>query len=288
MTLLDRLPFREIVLADFEFVARPGERPDPVCLVAKLLRSGRTVRLWQDQMGPEPPYPVGADTLFVAFYSSAELGCHLALGWPMPARILDLYVEFRDRTNGLRTPVGAGLIGALVYFGLDTIGAAEKEEMRALVMGGGPWSREERERILDYCEGDVDALARLLLAMLPRLDLGRALVRGRYMAAVAAMESAGVPIDVGTLGRLREHWTDIQDRLIADIDAGCGYNVFDGRVFKADRFEKYLVRAGIPWWERTEFGAARPERQRIPADRQVLPPNRASAGIAQHPFRDEA
>jgi DNA polymerase I len=97
----------------------------------------------------------------------------------MPARILDLYVEFRDRTNGLRTPAGAGLIGALVYFGLDTIGAAEKEEMRALVMGGGPWSGEERERILEYCEGDVDALARLLVAMVPRLDLGRALVRGR-------------------------------------------------------------------------------------------------------------
>ena len=39
------LPYREIVLVDFEFVAQPGERPEPVCLVAKLLRSGRTIRL---------------------------------------------------------------------------------------------------------------------------------------------------------------------------------------------------------------------------------------------------
>ena len=56
----------------------------------------------------------------------------------MPARILDLFTEFRDRTNGLTTARGAGLLGALTYFGLDAMGAIEKEEMRALVMRGGP------------------------------------------------------------------------------------------------------------------------------------------------------
>ena len=88
---------------------------------------------------------------------------------------------------------------------------------------------------------------------MPRLDLPRALLRGRYMTAAAAMEHNGVPIDVDMLGQLREHWTGIQDELIADIDVGCGYRVFDGRTFKADRFEEYLIRSGIPW-ERTETG----------------------------------
>jgi hypothetical protein len=32
------------------------------------LRSGRTIRLWQDQFGPEPPYPIDADTLLKAYY----------------------------------------------------------------------------------------------------------------------------------------------------------------------------------------------------------------------------
>jgi hypothetical protein len=63
----------------------------------------------------------------------------------------------------------------------------EKEEMRALILRGGPWSEDERTAIFNYCEGDVDALDRLLPAMLPKLDLPRALVRGRYMAAAAAM-----------------------------------------------------------------------------------------------------
>ena len=75
--------------------------------------------------------------------------------------------------------------------------------MRGLIMAGGPWSADERAAILVYCEEDVIALERLLPAMLPRIvtspqRLGRALLRGRYMAAVARMELNGVPIDVST------------------------------------------------------------------------------------------
>src|SRR5262252_3516365 len=124
----DRLPFREIWAVDFEFIADPGENPDPVCLVARELRSGQTLRLWRDELGPTPPYPTGADSLFVAYYASAELGCHLALGWPIPERILDLFTEFRNATNGLRPPSGSGLIGALIYYGLDAMGADERRK----------------------------------------------------------------------------------------------------------------------------------------------------------------
>jgi len=48
------------------------------------------------------------ETLFVAFMASAELGCFKVLGWPMPARILDLHVEFRWRVNGTKPPLGVG------------------------------------------------------------------------------------------------------------------------------------------------------------------------------------
>ena len=104
--------FREVWAVDFEFMAPPGERPTPVCLVARELKSGKTIRLWRDQFGPVAPYSIDADCLFIAYYASAELGCHLALGWPMPARILDLFTEFRCQTNGLPTVAGRGLIGA--------------------------------------------------------------------------------------------------------------------------------------------------------------------------------
>src|SRR6516225_635716 len=154
----------------------------PVCLVAHELRSGRRFRIWQDQFGPAPPYATGPDVLFVAYYASAELGCYRVLGWPMPERILDLFTEFRCRTNmgskadqARRTPSGAGLLGALAYFGLDVTGGAEKRELQKSI-GTDTWQgRLSREEILAYCERDVMALESLLTVMSPHIDLGRAL-----------------------------------------------------------------------------------------------------------------
>lgn len=142
-----------------------------VCMVAKEARSGRTIRLWREQLSQltEPPFDTGPDSLFVAYYASAEVGCFLALGWDPPERILDLFTEFRAETNGLITPHGNGLLGALAYFGLPTMGGDEKAAMRDLVLTGGPWSSEEQDAILKYCQEDVEALLRLLPAMAGRL-----------------------------------------------------------------------------------------------------------------------
>jgi DNA polymerase I len=244
---MDGFPFTEVWLVDFEFRAPDGERPDPHTLVAREWRSGKLVRLCGKQLRQlsKPPYRTDKDALFVAYYASAELGCHLALGWPMPEYVLDLFVEFRWLTNGLPVPSGNGLLGALTYFGLDGIGAAEKEGMRQLAMRGGPFNAEEREALLDYCQEDVDALGRLLPVILPLVDLPRALLRGRYMAAVARMEWNGVPVDIKTLQNIRLHATGIQQALIKSINRD--YGVFDGTTFKADLWEVWLVDNGIPW-----------------------------------------
>jgi hypothetical protein len=237
--------FQEVVAVDFEFTATPGERPLPVCLVAHELRSGRRFRLLHDQLGSVPPYATGPDVLFIAYFASAELGCYRALGWRMPERILDLYIEFRNLTNGLPKPAGSSLLGALAYFGLDAMDVVEKCEMQKAI-GEGTWpGRFTPKEILDYCEGDVEALTRLLPAMLPGIDLPRALLRGRYMPAVAAMEYAGIPIDTEMLERLRLSWSPIQGELIAAVDHD--YNVYDGRTFKVDRFARWLAEQGISW-----------------------------------------
>jgi hypothetical protein len=223
--MVGRLPFNHIVLIDFEFefgghttleeAGRSGERPRPVCMIAKELPSGRTWRLWRDEFVSQPPFPIGADTVLVAYYASAELGCFKALGWQPPVYVLDLFTEFRSRTNGLSLPNGAGLIGALTFFGIDGISITEKHDLRARILSGGPWSADDRAAILKYCESDVLALERLLPEMLARLDFPRALLRGRFMKAAAAIEWNGTPIDTATLGLLRHDWTEIQDNLIA-------------------------------------------------------------------------
>lgn len=239
--------FKTIWVLDFEFLAPDGSIPAPVCLVAHELRTGQRIRLWRDELlgRTEAPFPVDVGSLAVTFYASAEWGCFLALGWPLPANVLDLFAEFRNLTNGQSLPSGCGLLGALVYYGIDGIGAAEKADMRKLIMGGGPWTAEERAGILEYCESDVVATARLFQAMRPRLDWPRALLRGRYTKAVGRIEHSGVPMDQPQLAQLRERWGELQERLIVSVDRDFG--VFDGTVFKRDRWAGWLARHGIPW-----------------------------------------
>jgi hypothetical protein len=248
--LMFGLPFREVWALDFEFTAEPGALPIPVCMAARELRSGQLLRLWQDELPTHPPFRVDDQALFVAYYASAEVGCFLSLGWLEPARLLDLFAEFRNETNGLTLAEGSSLLGALAYHHIPSITSDQKHEDRELVMRGGPWSGSERRRILDYCQTDVDALGPLLERMLPHIrareaGLGQALLRGRYMAAAARIERTGVPVDTGLLGRLHASWDSIKLDLIRAIDKDFG--VYDGTVFKAGLFGAYLAAREISW-----------------------------------------
>jgi DNA polymerase I len=247
VAMLLNLPFSTIWAVDFEFSAPKGERPTPVCMVARELRSGREIRMRAPELMARAtaPYPVDDESLVVAYYASAEMGNHLALGWPLPTRILDLFTEFRSLTNGAPIPAGNGLLGAMAYFGLDRMLASEKTEMRDLIISGGPFSAAQWDAILDYCATDVDALASLLPIMAPIVDLPRALLRGRYMAAVAKMEHTGIPIDTDTLSAMRRHWGAITEKLIERVDKD--YGVYQGRTFKLNLFARYLADQGIAW-----------------------------------------
>jgi DNA polymerase-1 len=243
--------FSEIWVHDFEYRAPPGDHVIPHCLVAHELRSGRWVRLWRDQLGA-PPYRLDPDCLFVAYNAAAELGCHLALGWSLPIYVLDLFVEFKNLTNGKVLPSGAGLLGALAYFRLDSIAATAKEETRALAIRGGPFTEKEKADLLEYCETDVVALPKLLGRMAARICLPQALHRGRFQRAIAMMEYNGVPIDTDTLDNIRRNWDSIKLALIAEVDKN--YGVFDGTRFKLDRFAALLRRLKIHNWPVTDIG----------------------------------
>jgi DNA polymerase I len=101
------LPFREIWAVDTEFYpgtglangGREGDPPTPLCLVALEMRTGRIIRLWQDELGRFAPYRLDADALFIGYLNSAEFGFHIERGWGQPACALDAYVEFRHYVN---------------------------------------------------------------------------------------------------------------------------------------------------------------------------------------------
>jgi DNA polymerase I len=165
--------FHEIWCVDFEFQAIAGELPKPICAVALEVKSGKRIELFGDDLlrTEACPYSISSDSLVVAYMASAELGCHLALNWQLPEHVLDLYAEFRCMTNGLKLPIGSGLLGALHHFDLNPMAAIEKDAMRSLALRGGPWTEIEQKDLLDYCGKDTEALVSLLDRMAPSLDL---------------------------------------------------------------------------------------------------------------------
>ena len=237
--------FREVWCVDFEFREEGSELPVVHCMVARELFSGKLVRQWLSNQQSPCPIPLGREALYVAYFATAELKCHLSLGWPLPAYVLDLYVEFRCLTNGLELPAGKGLLGALSYFGLASISYTEKESMRELAIRGSPFSAEEKQALTDYCQGDVDVLVALLPHLVERLHLQQALLRGRYIKSVACMENCGIPIDTPTLHQLQSNWDALKNALINRVNSD--YGVFDGNTFKKELFAKYLRRRKIAW-----------------------------------------
>jgi len=161
--------FSQIWVADFEFYSDAGNPPSPICLSANELKSGQSLKLWRDDFGNQCPFDTGKDSLFVAYYSSAEFSCFDVLGWRMPYNVLDLFIEFRMLTNGNRKQ-SRGLLGALSYFGKDSIGATQKESYQDRILQGPPYSTEEKRAILDYCHSDVKSLCDLLPPMCETIE----------------------------------------------------------------------------------------------------------------------
>ena len=260
-----QLPFREIWVTDTEFYPGPGlgnggvagDPVTPLCLVAHEMRSGQFVRLWQDQFGPFPPYRLDTDALFVGYMLAAEFGVHAALGWGEPACALDGYVEFRhyvndgsvrseDREKGFFS-----ISGALRYFLEDELDLTRKDDMRERILQGPPFSTQERQDILSYCEDDVRALARLLPHLVPtiRPPLAHALFRARFQWAIAQQERRGVPLDGALLARLRHQWQSMRLDLVTELDRPFGiFEVVDGRPhWRKQRFADYVRRHRMSW-----------------------------------------
>ena len=89
--------------AAYTFPADPqpdGSIQHPVCMVFRELYSGRKVELFEDEFGPEPPFSVGPENLFIAYAANAEWLTFLALGWPLPERVFDPYIEYRRHICG--------------------------------------------------------------------------------------------------------------------------------------------------------------------------------------------
>jgi DNA polymerase I len=248
--------FDHVWIIDFEYIAGNGDRPEVVCMVAIDTVTGKEIRLWRDQLQRlnKAPFGTGTKSLIISYYAPAEMGVFYALGWPPPSRIIDLFAEFRVKTNGHVDLFGIktrnSLLDAMKYFGLSSISAQEKTEMRDLILSGGPWSAAEREAVLDYCRSDVMSLMRLWGQFQEEVSatetrLNQAFFRGQYGVADAFMEHNGVPIDINKWNLLQRHWDRILRGLISEVDREYGF--FENGKLKTEKVANWLAEKKIPW-----------------------------------------
>ena len=245
-------PFQNIDTIDFEFFGNDGDIPKVVCMVIQNIKTKEICRVWRDELikMKTPPFNTGENTLFITYFAPAEIQSMLALNWKIDVSIIDLFAEFRCETNGNPNITRKGLVNALSYYELSHLIPEEKEEMRSLILSGGPWTNDQRQDILNYCKQDVVALSPLFNAMLKHnpwsdLRLNQALLRGRYMKAVGSMQHRGIPIDLKVLQNLDNHWEQIKIDLIETVNKDFG--VYSDRVFKEVLFEAYLAQQNIAW-----------------------------------------
>ena len=208
---------------------RNGDAPSPIFIAALEIVTGADSQIGMPKLARQrtPPYPTGPQALLITVQAE-DLACiHLALGWRLPERVIDLGVEFRNVANGRAVPGGPGLVGAMIWFGLPSTAA-----IRA---GSSPSHIRRRLKVL----------AALFQRMKPQLDWGRALLRGRYLMAVGLMETTGAPVDKEVLQRLTRCWSAVRSALIAAVDADL--RCYRNGHFQSGAFEAWLDQRGIDW-----------------------------------------
>jgi DNA polymerase-1 len=268
--------FDTIVVCDFEYEVAPGDVPDVLCMVAQVLdenlRDVRTIRLWHGEFGASPPFDVGADALFVAYSAWAEMTCFKMLGWPFPVHIFDQHTAYLAASNillpynpdELRKKPRKRLLDACRAYDITGWECIDKDTI-AKAIGDGTWrERYSPQEVLDYCQEDVRMEASLLRAQLQGrsgllpADVARVLHWSNYSAkCIALIQARGMPIDMDLWNLVQENKAAVIGELLRRFDPSHGS---DNPIYTPEgewsyqRFEQWLVQAGVPAWPRLDSG----------------------------------
>jgi hypothetical protein len=264
------------VVVDFEYArGSTGDALLPTCMVAHELESGFTHRLWREQLQalPAAPFDVGSSTLLIGFKTESELQCFLSLGWRLPCHVLDLYAEWRWRSNGAPHPLPENsLINVAGRYGIDTMTAAMKDKFRQQFIDDLPFTPEQREEALDYNQADVMVTLAAYLAMEREapFQLPASLLRGRYIKAAARIQHTGVPLDLSLVHRFEQHRLAMRASIIDEGDrvideTGMLWRVYDDHYsFSDQRFRDMLVARKVKRWPLTD------KKQGLKTDHKTL------------------
>ncbi|MBP9748426.1 MAG: hypothetical protein KBD17_02280 [Candidatus Pacebacteria bacterium] len=147
------------------------------------------------------------------------------------------------------------------------IDAEEKDKMRDLIIAKGPFSEEEKEKILLYCESDAEVTWDLFKwfnrKKFKDYNAKDILWRGRTAANCAVITACGYPVDLKKVKALRGNIPSVFKQAALDINSQFDFEVFHwNNVQQSYSMNQKLVRQEIErqnpeklaLWPRTATG----------------------------------
>ena len=264
--------FKHIVVVDYEFRQVPGESPTVVCGVYKELKSGIVIVAKGGSLNVLP-YSF-QDTLYVGFQLNAEASCFLELGFGLPLHCWDLFIIEKKLFNGAipNAPGAYSLIKTSERYGIhDAMSEQEKINNRDLIINNTSYTKDEMQRITDYCTEDVLLTEKLFFKQSAYLeqddhDTDRSIITNLFHskanAYTAKVERNGIPIDAALYNDFQRSFPEIAKDLIEETNKNL--NVYVDGKFKHIKFAELLAREKLTdRWPKTKTGKFKTDRKTV-------------------------
>jgi hypothetical protein len=263
---------QRVVVCDFEFAENKFGYPAVRCVAFHDLTTGKQGTLWVDSL-TSIPLVFSGDYVMIAFAAKAELSCFLALGWPFPPQVLDLFFLYKRVINGDPTNKGSGLFPALESYKINyRYNETEKHHFQMLAADlNHQYTEKEKTDLQAYCYEDVRATALLYLAMAEEGLPPNAYHWGEYAKAQTVMELEGLPVNRAKYECIRDNKEQLQrdviDQLLVDPRYAGVYQMYS---FSIKGFQEFLNREAIAW-PRLPSGHLDVREETIKAEAEIEP-----------------
>ncbi len=273
--------FENIVVVDTEFKGDQdlGQINDPVCVVFKeISRTPNEVHAFTGKKW-KLPYPANK-TLWIAHNVAAEAHTFLASGIKLPKYWWDTFIE--DKKLYFNKVRGHSMLAACARYGIQTISEDLKDYfVKKIILPNETYTKEQMDKIIEYCRSDVDATAELFLNQLkdiektkpndgPVMIISQALFSGAAVACTAQVEFNGIPIDHEQLKRIDEAFPFIKRKMIDELNAEL--DVYENDILKQDKYEAFIDRIGLgDAWPLTLTGLYKSDEKTLEDYKDVHP-----------------
>jgi DNA polymerase I-like protein with 3'-5' exonuclease and polymerase domains len=173
---------------------------------------------------------------------------------------LDGMVCWKLQWSGNSSMRNNSLLDAASWYNVSY--SSDKEYFRSMILSGK--YLKQLDKVLDYCEEDVNCLVAVVRNLLPEclstigISRERLYYLSQWSALLALVEKEGIPIDAGRIVQLRENHQYLTDHLIYALCSQTYpfYRKINGKWHKNDkRFARYIEDHGYDkWWPKTISG----------------------------------